>query len=72
MLQILLGVWGPIVTSVGSLLTIVLVFLSDAIFGGALDTVTVWSALGSVSIVVAFAMLAYGMAKREQPSLPSD
>lgn len=32
--QVLLGVWGPIVTSVGSLLTIVLVFISDAIFGG--------------------------------------
>jgi hypothetical protein len=27
--QVLLGLWGPIVTSVGSLLTIVLIFLTD-------------------------------------------
>ncbi len=48
--------------SVGSLLTIVLVFLSDMIFGGAVDTLTVWSVLGCSSIVVAFAILAYDMA----------
>lgn len=61
--MILLGVWGPIVTSVGSLLTIVLVFLSDFIFGGAVETITVWALLGSVSIVVAFGILAYDMVK---------
>ncbi|KAI0801217.1 hypothetical protein C8Q74DRAFT_476149 [Fomes fomentarius] len=60
--MVLLGVWGPIVVSVGSLLTIVLVFLSDMIFGGAVDTLTVWSVLGCSSIVVAFAILAYDMA----------
>jgi len=57
--MILLGVWGPIVTSVGSLLTIVLVFLSDIIFGGAVETITLWSLGGSGIIVVAFAVLAY-------------
>ena len=63
LLQVLLGVWGPIVTSVGSLLTIVLVFLSDTIFGDASETVTVWSVLGCGSIVVAFGILAYDMTK---------
>lgn len=62
--QVLLGVWGPIVTSVGSLLTIVLVFVSDAIFGGAVEAVTIWSVLGCGSIVAAFAILAYDLAKR--------
>ncbi|KAL6309937.1 hypothetical protein BKA93DRAFT_814298 [Sparassis latifolia] len=61
--MILLGVWGPIVTSVGNLLTIVLVFLSDIIFGGAVKTITAWSLLGSASIVTAFGVLAYDMTK---------
>ena len=58
-----MGVWGPIVASVGSLLTIVLVFLSDTIFGDAVDTVTTWSVLGCGSIVLAFGILAYDMMK---------
>ena len=58
-----MGVWGPIVTSVGSLLTIVLVFISDAIFGDAVDTVTIWSTLGCSAIVFAFGMLAYDMVR---------
>ena len=49
--------------SVGNLLTIVLVFLSDMIFGGAVDSLTIWSVLGCGSIVLAFAILAYDMAK---------
>ncbi|KAI0361572.1 hypothetical protein OH77DRAFT_1469355 [Trametes cingulata] len=61
--MVLLGAWGPIVTSVGSLLTIVLVFVSDAIFGGAVETVTIWSLLGCGSIVAAFAILAYDLTK---------
>ncbi|KAI0363898.1 hypothetical protein BV20DRAFT_64932 [Pilatotrama ljubarskyi] len=61
--MVLLGAWGPIVTSVGSLLTIVLVFVSDAIFGGAVETVTIWSVLGCGSIVAAFAILAYDLTK---------
>ncbi|KAH9898357.1 hypothetical protein C8Q73DRAFT_641281 [Cubamyces lactineus] len=59
--MVLLGAWGPIVTSVGSLLTIVLVFMSDALFGGAVETVTFWSILGCGSIIAAFAILAYDL-----------
>lgn len=62
-MQILLGLWGPILTSIGSLLTIVLVFLSDIIFGGAVHTITVWSMLGCGAIVSAFGVLAYDMLK---------
>ncbi|KAI0692772.1 hypothetical protein BC835DRAFT_1356036 [Cytidiella melzeri] len=62
-LMILLGLWGPVVTSVGSLLTIVLVFFVDIIFGGAVETVTTWSLVGSGAIVVAFGILAFDMAK---------
>ncbi len=61
--QVLLGMWGPIVTSVGNLLTIVLVFASDAIFGGAIQTVTVWSVFGCGSIVAAFTILALDLRK---------
>ncbi|KAH8120153.1 hypothetical protein DFH11DRAFT_1558629 [Phellopilus nigrolimitatus] len=57
--MILLGVWGPIITSVGNLLTIVLVIISDLIFGNGVDTLTIWSLLGSAMIVSAFAVLAY-------------
>ncbi|KAI0076082.1 hypothetical protein K474DRAFT_1685035 [Panus rudis PR-1116 ss-1] len=59
--MILLGLWGPILTSIGSLLTIVLVFLSDVVFGGAIETITIWSLLGCGSIVAAFGVLAYDM-----------
>lgn len=59
--MILLGLWGPILTSIGSLLTIVLVFLSDIAFGGAIETITIWSLLGCGSIIVAFGILAYDM-----------
>lgn len=62
--MILLGFWGPIVTSVGSLLTIVMVFISDIVFGGAVDTITAWSLVGSGIIVAAFAVLAYDMMMR--------
>ncbi|KIP03972.1 hypothetical protein PHLGIDRAFT_94162 [Phlebiopsis gigantea 11061_1 CR5-6] len=63
-LMILLGLWGPIVTSVGNLLTIVLVFVSDIIFGGAVQSITVWSMLGSGSIILAFGVLAYDMLQK--------
>lgn len=61
--MILLGIWGPIITSVGNLLTIVLVLISDVIFGSGLDALTVWSLLGSGVIVLAFGVLAYDMFK---------
>ncbi|KAI0094865.1 hypothetical protein BDY19DRAFT_914994 [Irpex rosettiformis] len=62
-LMILLGVWGPIVTSVGNLLTIVLVFFADIMFGGAAESITIWSIVGSGAIVTAFGILAFDMVK---------
>ncbi|KZT30557.1 hypothetical protein NEOLEDRAFT_1053416 [Neolentinus lepideus HHB14362 ss-1] len=62
-LMILLGIWGPIITSVGNLLTIVLVFISDAVWGGAMQTVTIWSIIGASIIVGAFGVLVYDMGK---------
>jgi hypothetical protein len=61
--QILLGVWGPVVTSVGGLTTIVLMFISDAVFGAGLDTVTIWSLTGSAVIIAAFGVLAHDMVR---------
>jgi len=57
--QILLGVWGPILTSVGNLLTIVLVLMTDILFSH--SGVTIWGILGSVMIVSAFGVLAFDM-----------
>jgi len=59
--MVLLGIWGPIVVSVGNMLTIVLVLISDCLFGGGIDTLTVWSLLGSGGVVVAFGVLTYDM-----------
>jgi len=59
--MVLLGLWGPVIVSVGNLLTIVLVLISDCVFGAGIDTLTVWSLLGSGSIVLAFGVLAYDM-----------
>ncbi|KAJ3499872.1 hypothetical protein NMY22_g19465 [Coprinellus aureogranulatus] len=50
--MVLLGVWGPIVTSVGNLLTIVLMLISDIIFGSGFESLTFWSLLGSGVIVL--------------------
>ncbi|KAF8905564.1 hypothetical protein CPB84DRAFT_1771726 [Gymnopilus junonius] len=57
--MVLLGVWGPIIVSVGNLLTIVLVLISDVLFGAGIEVVTFWSLLGSGVIVLAFGVLAY-------------
>ncbi|KAG1783980.1 hypothetical protein EV702DRAFT_1056634 [Suillus placidus] len=57
--MILLGVWGPIVTSVGSLLTIVLTLISDLMLGSV--GLTAGGLLGAGMIVGAFAVLAYDM-----------
>ncbi|KAJ7071050.1 hypothetical protein C8F01DRAFT_1046823 [Mycena amicta] len=59
--MVLLGVWGPIVTSVGNLLTIVLVFISDILFGAGVDAVTLGGVVGCALIVGAFGILAYDM-----------
>lgn len=55
----MLGAWGAIITSVGSLLTIVVVMLTDIVFKNGLETLTVWDVTGSGMIVCAFAALAY-------------
>ncbi|KAF8898766.1 hypothetical protein BD779DRAFT_1485450 [Infundibulicybe gibba] len=57
--MVLLGVWGPVITSVGNLLTIALVFFSDITFGTGAQSITFWSTLGSSVIVAAFGVLAY-------------
>jgi len=61
--QILLGVWGPIITSVGNLLTIVLVLFADVLFGGG-AAITIWGLAGSGVIVAAFGILVYDMFNR--------
>jgi len=62
--MVLLGLWGPIVTSVGSLLTIVLIFITDLLFGTGPETMTLWSLVGCSVIVAAFSVLAYDMFNR--------
>jgi hypothetical protein len=64
--QTLLGIWGPIVVSVGNLLTIVLVLLSDMTVGQGLDVITPWNLAGSFGIVVAFGILVYDMVQNPQ------
>ncbi|KAJ6509514.1 hypothetical protein C8R47DRAFT_1098993 [Mycena vitilis] len=59
--MVLLGLWGPIITSVGNLLTIVLVFFSDVLFGAGVEAVTVGSVVGCSVIVAAFGVLVYDM-----------
>ncbi|KAJ7038231.1 hypothetical protein C8F04DRAFT_1089985 [Mycena alexandri] len=69
--MVLLGVWGPIITSVGGLLTIVLVFISDIIFGAGLEAVTAGGVVGCSVIVAAFGVLVYDMLdKRRQIARP--
>lgn len=63
-LMVLLGLWGPIVTSVGNLLTIVLIFMTDLTFGAGPETLTPWSLVGCSVIVAAFSVLAYDMFSR--------
>ncbi|KAF8622464.1 hypothetical protein AX15_006985 [Amanita polypyramis BW_CC] len=63
-LMVLLGIWGPIITSVGSLLTIVLVFVSDVLFGNGIQNFTVWSLIGCSVITAAFGVLAYDMFRK--------
>ncbi|KAL0581631.1 hypothetical protein V5O48_000447 [Marasmius crinis-equi] len=61
--MILLGLWGPIITSVGGLLTIVLVFFSDVLLG-ATEAFNLWTVSGSAIIIAAFGVLAYDMVGR--------
>ncbi|CAE6463421.1 unnamed protein product [Rhizoctonia solani] len=57
--MILLAVWGPIVASVGNLLTIVLVMLADVILSRDLSVITFWSLVGSGLIISGFAILVW-------------
>lgn len=61
----MLGAWGAIVTSVGSLLTIVLVILTDILFKSGLETLSIWDITGSAMIVCAFAALSYSSFKQQ-------
>ncbi|THV04971.1 hypothetical protein K435DRAFT_150060 [Dendrothele bispora CBS 962.96] len=61
--MILLAILGPIITSVGGLLTIVLVFVSDVALG-ATEALNVWSVMGSATIIAAFGVLAYDILNR--------
>lgn len=62
--MILIGLWGPVVASIGSLLTIVLMFISDIIFGNGLEQVTLWNLMGAGAIVTAFGVLAHDTLRR--------
>ncbi|KAJ7630917.1 hypothetical protein FB45DRAFT_916927 [Roridomyces roridus] len=65
--MVLLSLWGPVVTSVANLLTIVLVFISDILFGAGVQAVTLGGVVGCAVIVLAFALLIYDMTdKRRQ------
>jgi len=64
-LMVLLGVWGPIIVSVGNLLTIILILISDIIFGAGIEVLTFWSVTGSAIIVLAFGVLAYDMFRKK-------
>ncbi|KAJ7225533.1 hypothetical protein GGX14DRAFT_420982 [Mycena pura] len=66
--MVLLGVWGPIITSVGNLLTIVLVFISDIMFGAGVEAVTLGGVVGCGIIVAAFGVLAYDMLEKRAPT----
>ncbi|KAJ7357347.1 hypothetical protein DFH08DRAFT_851710 [Mycena albidolilacea] len=71
--MVLLGVWGPIITSVGNLLTIVLVSISDVLWGAGVEAVTLGSVVGCSVIVAAFGVLVYDMLdKRRQITGPTD
>jgi len=55
--MVLLSLWGPTLAAVGNLLTIVLVLISDTLFGHGLETLTIPSVLGASAIVAAFGVL---------------
>ncbi|KAG8922474.1 hypothetical protein FRC00_007416 [Tulasnella sp. 408] len=56
--MVLFYLWGPVLTAVAGLLTIVLVLGGDALFGKGMQTITAETLLGSTMIVGAFALLA--------------
>ena len=60
------GYLGPIVVSVGNLLTIILVFLSDITIGQGVDVITPWNLASSGGIIVVFGILVSDMERRPQ------
>ncbi|KAF8609457.1 hypothetical protein BDV93DRAFT_578241 [Ceratobasidium sp. AG-I] len=57
--MILLSLWGPIVASVGNLLTIVLVMIADVIISRSISVITFWGFVGSALIILGFAILVF-------------
>jgi hypothetical protein len=57
-------VWGPIIASIGNLLTTVLIFASEVVFGSGMEAVTFWNLMGSVGIVLAFGILVEGLIRQ--------
>jgi len=55
--MILIALWGPVLTSVATLMTIVLVLISDTLFGHARETVTLTGLIGAAMITGAFGIL---------------
>ncbi|KAG8962385.1 hypothetical protein FRC05_005356 [Tulasnella sp. 425] len=55
---ILLGIWGPVLMTVGNLLNVALVLAADALFRKGMETITAGTLLGSAMIVGAFGILA--------------
>ncbi|KAG9046264.1 hypothetical protein FS837_004761 [Tulasnella sp. UAMH 9824] len=62
--MVLFYLWGPVLTAVAGLLTIVLVLVGDALFGKGMQTITAGTLLGSTMIVGAFGLLARDGMKR--------
>lgn len=62
--MVLLGLWGPVITSVGGLLTIILVLVSDVLFVEGFGILTLWNFLGSCAIIGGFAILASEFRRR--------
>lgn len=52
------------VASIGNLLTIVLIFISDVALGNALESLSIWNVSGAAAIVAAFGILAHDVLQR--------
>ncbi|KAG9046263.1 hypothetical protein FS837_004760 [Tulasnella sp. UAMH 9824] len=64
--MVLFYIWGPVLTGVAGLLTIVFVLAGDALFGKGMETITAETLLGSTMIVGAFGLLARDAMKRTE------
>lgn len=57
--MVLLALWGPIIASVGNLLTIVLVMIVDVVLSRDISVITFWSFIGSGLIIAGFGILVW-------------